>query len=609
MANKFNDPTLPQNSYAAFDATGLRSLIIQRLNDSGVFTDQNYIGSNISTIIDIISYSYHVLLFYLNQTGSESQYSQASLYENMNKIVKILNYNPVGYQTATLSFIAQGTNSLTPETYTIPRYSYFVLDGINYSFNQDITFTKTTSGSELLSEIYDRNLLYQGSYAEYPTYVATGEPFEQFSLALTDSLGQQIAIDHFNIDVYVKNNSVNAPTYELYKPTESLFLENSNAKVYEIRLNDQGRYEIKFGDGIHGSQLNANDEVNIYYLKSDKTAGEVGEGVLNNKSLLFYNSPLFNLIKTDTIPAGLNLLTTADAANLYFYNDNPSTKFQDIESVDSIRANALNTFKTQYRLITAEDFKTFILKRFGNILASVKCVNNTDYINGHQKYFFDLGVEKPNTESRVLLNQVKFSSSCNFNNLYVYCAPRVAKTNTLTSRLNYVSPAQKQLISNELDPYKIITSEIVYNDPVYMVVDFGIKSIGEIPTPTIGDESFFEVVVDINQRRNFDTIRQNVAAIFQQYFDVQLDNLGKLIDMGFLSTKIMKIEGVKDFRTVRSNGDITESLPGICFLIYNPVYPNTDIDTFQQNLQLPYYKFPILNNSATIINKIKIATQ
>jgi hypothetical protein len=606
MATNSTEYTIPQEGYVAFDATGLRSLIVQRLNQNKVFTDQNYIGSNISSVIDVIAYSYHVLMFYMNQTGSESLYSQSTLYENINKIVKMLNYNPIGYQTATLSFFAQASDGLQPGTYTIPRYSYFVLDGHTYCFNQDITFTKSTSGTELVNEIYDRNLLYQGVYSEYPIYTATGEPFEQLTISLADALGNVIPIDHFNIDVYVKDSTVLNSTYQLYKPTESLFLEDGSALKYEIRLNERGRYEIKFGNNIHGKQLNVNDQVMVYYLKTDKALGEVSEGTLNSSPLLFYNSIQFNQIKNTIIPTGLNLLTTAQASNLYFYNTNPSTKFQDIESVDSIRTNALNTFKTQFRLVTAQDFKTFILKNFGNILASVQCISNTDYINGHLKYYFDLGVEKPSTESRVLLNQVNFSSSCNFNNLYVYCTPKLAQTTTLNARLNYLSSAQKQLISNEIAPYKIVTSDVVYCDPVYMVLDFGVAFIGETLDPSIVDETFLDVFVDSNQSRNYTTIQQNIASIIQQYFDVQQDNLGKLIDMGNLSSQILQITGVKSFQTTRTNASGTQSLPGISFLIYNPVYPNTDINTFQQNLQLPYYKFPVLNNPATLVNKIRI---
>ena len=145
MATQNTEFKLQSNAYAAFDATSLKRLIIDRLNAGGTFTDQNFEGSNLGSIIDVIAYSYHVLLFYLNKTSTESLFSEAELYENMNRIVKSIDYKPIGFQTSTLSFEANGTSSLEIGTYTIPRYSYFSIDGIDYSFIDDTTFSKTTT--------------------------------------------------------------------------------------------------------------------------------------------------------------------------------------------------------------------------------------------------------------------------------------------------------------------------------------------------------------------------------------------------------------------------------------------------------------------------------
>lgn len=84
------DFTLSKDSYAAFDATSLKALIRARLNENSTFTGQNFEGSNMSSLIDIVAYSYHVLLYYLNQTSTESMFSEAQLYENINRIVKSL---------------------------------------------------------------------------------------------------------------------------------------------------------------------------------------------------------------------------------------------------------------------------------------------------------------------------------------------------------------------------------------------------------------------------------------------------------------------------------------------------------------------------------------
>ena len=79
-SNDFLDFNLPQKAYAGFDALTLKNYIIERLNENEKFTDQNFEGSNLAAVIDIIAYSYHVLLFYLNNTASEVNFDQASLY-------------------------------------------------------------------------------------------------------------------------------------------------------------------------------------------------------------------------------------------------------------------------------------------------------------------------------------------------------------------------------------------------------------------------------------------------------------------------------------------------------------------------------------------------
>ena len=417
MATQFNNFQLSQDGYVAFDAVSLKSLINARLNDSNVFTDQNFEGSNISSVIDIIAYAYHVLIFYLNRTSSESTFTTAELYENINKIVKLLNYNPIGIQTPILSFLAQANENLPINIYTIPRYSYFALNGINYSFNKDITFSKSVNGVEQLTDLQENNLLYQGSYLEYPTYVATGEPFELLTMTIVDTRNNNLLIDHFNIDVYVRDNTVDSPKWEKWTPTQSLFLEKSNSKVYEIRLNENQRYEIKFGNNVTGKKLNEKDNVAIYYLQSNGKSGEIGPGLLDNNKIFFYSTPRFLEIKNDNIPENLELITAQQATYIKFSNIDASTSFQDIESTESIKNNAINTFRSQYRLITTSDFINYISKNYSNIISSTQVVNNWDYISGHLKYYFDLGVTKPNLERRVLFNQVKFADSCNFKNI------------------------------------------------------------------------------------------------------------------------------------------------------------------------------------------------
>ena len=83
-------------------------------------------------------------IFYLNQTSNEGLFTEAQIYENINRIVKQLDYKPIGHQTSTLSFSSTATN-LDKNIYTIPRFSFIEVGGVRYSFNDDVTFSKKTT--------------------------------------------------------------------------------------------------------------------------------------------------------------------------------------------------------------------------------------------------------------------------------------------------------------------------------------------------------------------------------------------------------------------------------------------------------------------------------
>lgn len=604
----FEQFPLLKNEYVAFDATSLKSLITTRLNSKQIFTDQNFEGSNISSVIDIVAYAYNVLIFYLNQTASESTFTTAELYENINKIVKLLSYKPIGSQTPILPFLATGQPALLANIYTIPRYSYFTINGYNYSFNNDISFFKTTNASEVLTDLQDNNLLYQGTFTEYPIYTATGEPYEVLTISIVDNDNNNAIIDHFNVDVYVKDNATPNAKWEKWTPVQSLFLQRSNSTSYEIRLNENERYEIKFGNNVTGKKLNAGDQVAIYYLKSDGSKGEVGPGLLNNNKLFFFNTPNFAQVKIDTTPENLNIITAQQAALINFTNIDGSTTYIERESVSSIKENSINTFRSQYRLITSDDFISYVSKNYSNIISSVYAVNNWDYISGHLKYYFDLGITNPNNTSRVFFNQVKFADSCNFNNVYIYAVPKLEKLTSLTSRSNYLNASQKQLLLNDLQQVKLTTSEVIINDPVYVAVDVGINFNNETLSPSIADTSFIEISRDITAKRNPEALKKLITKIFTDYFSTLNNNLGATISLTNISNQIRALEGVIDVKTKRIQGEDTIEVNGINLLVYNPVYPFKDISIIAQDTKLPYFKYPYLNNVLDFGNKIRIVT-
>jgi hypothetical protein len=602
MADNLTDFTLPKTSYASFDALTLKQLIINRLNQGGVFTDQNYEGSNLSALNDIIALSYHYLLFYLNQTSGESMFNEATIYENMNRIVKLIQYKPAGYKTSLLSFQSVAPASLPTGIYTIPRYSYFTINGIIYSFINDATFTKTTSADESIPSLFNENLLYQGSYVEYPGQVATGENFETFTVVVKDTVNNiPVNIDQNSINVYVKD--INSGNYTQFNLTNSLFLESSTSTAYELRYNENGFYEIKFGNGVFGQVLNAGDIVYVYYIQSDGQSGVISANQLNGNTLNLFTSPQFLAISNNVFNQSINYITAQEASTLSFTNDLGSSPPGTPETVNEIRNNSPKTFYSQNRLITEQDFTNYITTNFSNIVISSKVVNNNSFIENYIKYFYDLGITRPNDDPRYAYNQVNFSHSGQDNNIYLFMVPKIQSVDANNVQ-HFLQNSQKNAIISSMTDMKALNMELVPQDPVYQAFTLGLTQPGETPTTDIAGSTYLVIKRTNDIRIDSNSIKDNINTIFQNYFSSNSCTLGQTISLNDITSLILSVNGVNTFymKRVLSDGTVITS-NGLTLLTYNPNYSDVDIQVITSNLQLPYYKFPYLYNQ-TILNNI-----
>lgn len=597
MATLTNNFDIPKGGYVAFDATSIRQLIINRLNEQNVFTDQNYIGSNLAAIIDIVSYVFHTLIYYLNKTSTESLFTEAQLYENINRIVKLIDYSPIGYQTSTLSFNCSAQNLSVGNLYTIPRYTYVLANNIPFSFNDDITFLKSVAGTESLTELSEQKLLYQGLYQEYPTQVATGEDNEIIILDPGSDL-----IDHFNIDVYVK--SVRTNQWEQYTKTPNLFLEIGTAKKYEIRLNPNKRYEIRFGNNINGQKPETGDQIAIYYLASAGSEGEVGAFALDGTAeSIRFNTIQYNEIINSILGNQYRLLQINEFTNLLFSNTTNSTPIKEAETATEIRQTAPATYRSQYRLVTTNDFENYIQTNFTNLISDIKCINNWSYVSKYLKYFYDIGITDPSKTERALFNQIQFADACNFNNLYLIVVPR-----SNTQGLKYLLPAQKQFINSSLQSIKMATTETVFIDPVFKAIDLGIsESITDFTPETDTNQCYIEIIKKASSRRDNTSITNDVVNIVKNYFNQNNIRLEQTVDVRALTQSILNIEGVSNFYTKRLDNSklVTE---GLSIFAWNPLYPNNDKKVTTNNISLEVFEYPYFNNIDTLSTKIKVTT-
>jgi hypothetical protein len=587
MAN-FVTPTL-NNPLLVFNPTELRDRIIERLNKSQVFTDQNFQGSNISALIDIVGYTFGSLLFYLSKTSSESMFSDAQIYENMNRIVKLLNYNPIGKLTQNVPFSVTATDFIKKNTYVIPRYSFVNIGTTTFTLLEDLAFSKTTDNVEDIETISNTHLLHLGTIEEYPLYIATGLDSEIIHLGVDSST----QIDHFGIFVYVRPEN---GKWEQWKRVDNKGFYSTEDRIFEVRFNQNKKYEISFGDGINGFKLNPKDQVAIYYLKITPSDEAVGSGALNGSSFTSFNSIQYTEILSSTQTSFGTYLNVRQLNNLLISNQYPGTEMSPEESVESIRNNAPKAFRSQNRLITTLDYETYIKNNFKNYVISNKVVSNNDYLRGHLKYLYDIGLKEPHLDNQILFNQIKFANSCNFNNIYIYSVPK-NDTEFLTSH-------QKEYLTKELNKYKTITSNLVPMDPEYMYFDFYLPLPKEELSLLNLSKTKLRIIKDINSRTSDSSIKFDVINILLKTFDRNSIELGKDINTFQLSTDILAVEGINRVEMVRN--DTTLKLEEICFLVWNSRYPVNDMKTYTQTVRLEYFMYPKLYKASELADRIEV---
>jgi hypothetical protein len=598
--NQNLDYNLPTNAYTNFDATSLKSFMISRLNDGGVFTDQNYEGSNLSSIIEILAYYTHVLMFYLNQTASESMFSQATIYENMNKIVKMIGYKPTGKQTAMCPINCVASASLTSGNYLLRKYSYFLVDNIQYTLIKDQSFEKSTNDIEIIDSINTNTVLYQGTVGEYPIYTADGIEYENFAIVVDNltSTTDTRFISHGTISVYVKE--VDNETWYEYSEVDSLFLSNSD-RVYDLRLNENGHYEVKFGNGIFGKRLNSGDEVAVFYILSDGQKGQISKNAINGNKLFTYNSSRFSQIYSDIITQFTEtVITNINGGNLTFNNPSNSTVIQEAETVEGIRENAPVFLASQIRLVTESDYENYLKKSIPNIVNDIKVVNNNVFLSEYIDYFYKICVD-PNKSNRVILNQVNFADSCDFNNINIFCVPPFINV-VDESYPDFMSDSYKTLIKTLTNDKKIISNEIVPRDPVYVAFDIGFTN--TVDSINVYNDTQIVIVREANNKTNKETIKSRVASTIVEYFKPSNNKLGQTINISELASNILGITGVKSIKTVNTKDGL--SFNGLSFITWNPMFEGVDISLINQTTTLPFFKFPYFYRPNSLINKIVV---
>jgi hypothetical protein len=188
----------------------------------------------------------------------------------------------------------------------------------------------------------------------------------------------------------------------------------------------------------------------------------------------------------------------------------------------------------------------------------------------------------------------------------MYCVPRTSNKSSLNIQNNYLPPAQKEAITNSVEPYKALGLSLSFADPVYMAVDLGVSTSGEVISSDMRSSTNIQLVKSANVIINSDSIRESAYNIILDYFNNNNVTLGQEIDVNEIHSRLLSIAGVDSVRTYRTDADIY--VAGVSLIVWNPIYSQQDINIYNQNIQLPYYKFPYFYDEQTLLSRISVVT-
>ena len=598
----------------------MQQAIINSLQSNPAFTDQIFTDSNLSVLIDVFAYMYDVLAYQMNHGASESIFTDAQLYENMNRIVKMLGYNPAGFTTSvvTCQMGVKAAASVTPGIYTIPKFTTVTTaltdansNPVSFTFVNNFVFVAQSSTS--ISSDFTP-ILYNGSWKLYDqTFTTIGIPFEAYTLSDLVLWGtKRVYVADKYMYIYAVDQAGNTTEYT---SCANIYDFGAKDNVFELRLNENRQYTVEFGDGINGSLLQANSTLYVVYLESNGTAGEIGansittsmvpavsisgldESFVKNNILKVSENPNFITFGSDPSPA---------LQNITLNNTTASTSIVDLEDVDTMRTNAPEWFRMGSRLITAQDFVNYIEATYKAEVYACTVQNNWDYMVEFQKWLMDLG--KLNTDIRFY--GYKFSDSCDFNNIYIW----VKSPGSLP-----VATSTKQIIQNDVNQKKPLTSEVVFLDPFTTMfapfVPTTVNYSGTIPYPFEDWDADYENQIVLTRDRNtmitVERIQQQALATMQSFFAVTNCQLGMTMDFNSLYNQLMSIEGVKAVQTsyLKSGSPSSQTtfVNGLSFGVWTPhISLGADFVTAAGNFKLKSFQFPQLYNAAGFSKSISV---
>jgi len=304
------------------------------LSQQTQFSDYNFEGSGISTLLDILAYNTHYQAFHANMLANEMFLDTSLLRASAVSHAKALGYTPTSMKSSnatisvTVSEVPVSQTSLTMSAGMIFNAS---VNDISYQF---VTVADHTATSDTGIFSFSDIKVYEGTRINY-TYSVNSQNLEQQFIIPSST------VDTSTLVVRIQTSSTDTTT-ETYTLSTDFTALSSTSKVYFLQEVEDGRFEVYFGDGVIGYKP---IDGNIVILDYVVTNGSLADGA--------------STFTAGTTVGGYSSITTLSTSN--------ASGGGLPETVDSIKFNAPLKYASQGRAVTPDDYKSILPSVYTNI--------------------------------------------------------------------------------------------------------------------------------------------------------------------------------------------------------------------------------------------------
>jgi len=298
------------------------------------FSDFNFEGSALSTLLDVLAYNTHYLGYNMNMLANEMFLDSASLRSSVVSHAKTLGYETISPRAAK-AFVNVTLFDSVLATASLPAGTVFTssVDDVSFQFVNVTDFTASNSGSQIL---FLNIPIYEGTFVKTQFVVSSTDVDQRFIISNNRA-------DTTTLTVKVQTSTADTTTTTFTKTTDISQVTPTSTN-YFLQEVEAGKYEVYFGDGVIGKGLSDGNLVILTYVVTNK-------GVANTASS-FTNSQ------------AISSVTNVQVATVESASGGAET-----ETIQSIKFNAPLDYASQGRCVTAEDYKVFVKRFYPNTQA------------------------------------------------------------------------------------------------------------------------------------------------------------------------------------------------------------------------------------------------